>query len=121
MLSNNNPYGSPSLDPEGYSYINTDNPYRGANGVAGAVAGFIIPLGDPSNRNVDCTHVLAIVESNNFLKMLKSMQELGVATPEQLKQISGEFFTSMGKRLKVDIGEVLEASNVSSMSVTTKH
>ena len=110
QLRNNNPYGSPGLNPDGIAYINTENPYRGANGVVSGMAGFVIPLGDPSNRNVDCRKVLALVESNNFLKMVKSMKELGIVTDEQIKKMSGQFFTGMGKRLKVNVNEVLSAS-----------
>ena len=115
QLRNNNPYGSPSLNPDGTAYINTENPYRGANGIVAGMAGFVIPLGDPSNRNVDCRKVLALVESNNFLKMVKSMKELGIVTNEQIKEMSGQFFAGMEKRLKVNMNEVLSASTNNSI------
>ena len=77
------------------------------SGFVAAGMGFNIPLGNPSNANVNCQAVLALVESSNFLKIMKSLKDLGALDESKAGAVIAEFLRVTGKRLKVDLTEAL--------------
>ena len=77
------------------------------NGFLAAGIGFNIPLGNPSNKNVNCQAVLALVESNNFLKIMRSLKDLGALDESKAGAVIAEFLRVTGKRLRVDLTEAL--------------
>ena len=77
------------------------------SGFVAAGMGFNIPLGNPSNANVNCQAVLALVESNNLLKIMKSLKDLGALDESKAGAVIAEFLRVTGKRLKVDLTEAL--------------
>lgn len=98
-------YGPNSTD----YYVVSNNPNNSNAGFLAAGAGFNIPLGDPSNRNVNCQAILALVESNNFLKVMKTLKDLGALDDAKAAQVIVEFLKVTGKRLNVDLSSALRS------------
>ena len=85
---------------------NTDaNDYDGTDKsddfFAGGV-GFNIPLGSKKNYN-NCDRVLAIVEADKFIKMVGSLQDLGVYNEEKVKDVVNKYLVSTENKLGIDL------------------
>ena len=85
---------------------NTDaNDYDGTDKsddfFAGGV-GFNIPLGSKKNYN-NCDRVLAIVEAEKFIKMVGSLQDLGVYNEEKVKDVVNKYLVSTENKLGIDL------------------
>ena len=85
---------------------NTDaNDYDGTDKsddfFAGGV-GFNIPLGSKKNYN-NCDRVLAIVEAEKFIKMVGSLQDLGVYNEEKVKEVVNKYLVSTENKLGIDL------------------
>ena len=93
--------------PNSDYYVIGNTPNSSNNGFLAAGAGFNIPLGNPSNTNVNCQAILALVESNNFLKVMKSLKDLGALDDAKAANVIAEFLQVTGKRLNVDLTTAL--------------
>ena len=93
--------------PNSDYYVIGNTPNRSNNGFLAAGAGINIPLGNPSNTNVNCQAILALVESNNFLKVMKSLKELGALDDAKASSVIAEFLKVTGKRLNIDLTSAL--------------
>ena len=85
---------------------NTDaNDYDGTDKsddfFAGGV-GFNIPLGSKKNYN-NCDRVLAIVEAEKFIKMVESLQDLGVYNEEKTKEVVNKYLVNTENKLGIDL------------------
>ena len=85
---------------------NTDaNDYDGTDKsddfFAGGV-GFNIPLGSKKNYD-NCDRVLAIVEAEKFIKMVGSLQDLGVYNEEKVKEVVNKYLLSTENKLGIDL------------------
>ncbi len=98
VISDPTTYGTNSSN-----YVIGNTPNNSSSGFLSAGAGFNIPLGNPSNTNVNCQAILALVESNNFLKVMKSLKELGALDDAKALSVITEFLKVTGKRLNVDL------------------
>ena len=64
--------------------------------------GFNIPLGRKANYN-SCDRVLAIVEAEKFIKMISSLQDLGVIGEEKLKEVVNNYLVTTENKLGIDL------------------
>ena len=64
--------------------------------------GFNIPLGRKANYN-NCDRVLAIVEAEKFIKMVGSLQDLGVYNEEKVKDVVNKYLVSTENKLGIDL------------------
>ena len=85
---------------------NTDaNDYDGTDKsddfFAGGV-GFNIPLGSKKNYN-NCDRVLAIVEAEKFIKMVGSLQDLGVYNEDKVKDVINKYLVNTENKLGIDL------------------
>ena len=69
--------------------------------------GFNIPLGGKSNYN-NCDRILAIVETERFLKMMKELKSLEVYDENQIKAAISSYFSSVQKKLGADFVSTLK-------------
>ena len=60
--------------------------------------GFNIPLGGNSNYK-NCDKILAIVETERFLKMIKELKSLEVYDENQIKTAISKYFSTVEKKL----------------------
>ena len=60
--------------------------------------GFNIPLGGKSNYK-NCDKILAIVETERFLKMIKELKSLEVYDEDQIKTAISKYFSTVEKKL----------------------
>ena len=85
---------------------NTDaNDYDGTDKsddfFAGGV-GFNIPLGSKKNYD-NCDRVLAIVEAEKFIKMVGSLQDLGVYNEDKVKDVINKYLVNTENKLGIDL------------------
>ncbi len=64
--------------------------------------GFNIPLGSKKNYD-NCDRVLAIVEAEKFIKMVGSLQDLGVYNEEKVKEVVNKYLVSTENKLGIDL------------------
>ena len=64
--------------------------------------GFNIPLGSKNNYR-NCDKLLSIVETDRFLKMMKSLKELGVMDDEKLKNVVNEYLSKAKDQFGIEI------------------
>ena len=69
--------------------------------------GFNIPLGGKSNYN-NCDRILAIVETERFLKMMKELKSLEVYDENQIKAAISSYLSSVQKKLGADFVSTLK-------------
>ncbi len=72
-----------------------------------AGVGFTIPLGSPGNKGAHCKDVMAILEAEEFLNMVGTLQEMGVITEDKGKTLIVEFMKKIGKVLEVDLASAI--------------
>ena len=73
--------------------------------------GFNIPLGKKSNYN-NCDKVLAIVETEKFVKMIGSLQELGVVEEDKIKILLNEYLAKVQGKLGIDFVSTLNLTGI---------
>ena len=71
--------------------------------------GFTIPLGSPGNKGANCNEVMAILEAEEFIKMIQLLSESGVMDPEKTKNLLVNFMDATGKKLGVDIKSAMKS------------
>ena len=71
--------------------------------------GFTIPLGSPGNKGANCKEVMAILEAEEFIKMIQLLSETGVMEPEKTKTLLVNFMDVIGKKLGVDIKSAMKS------------
>ena len=71
--------------------------------------GFTIPLGSPGNKGANCNEVMAILEAEEFIKMVRLLSESGVMDPEKTKNLLVNFMDVIGKKLGVDIKSAMKS------------
>ena len=71
--------------------------------------GFTIPLGSPGNKGANCNEVMAILEAEEFIKMIQLLSESGVMDPEKTKNLLVNFMDVIGKKLGVDIKSAMKS------------
>ena len=74
--------------------------------------GFTIPLGSPGNKGANCNEVMAILEAEEFIKMVRLLSESGVMDPEKTKNLLVNFMDVIGKKLGVDIKSAMKSDFV---------
>ena len=74
--------------------------------------GFTIPLGSPGNKGANCNEVMAILEAEEFIKMIQLLSETGVMDPEKTKNLLVNFMDVIGKKLGVDIKSAMKSDFV---------
>jgi hypothetical protein len=100
---------------DGYNtrYIG-DNSNSSGGHVSGLV-GFNIPIGSPGNKGSNCSALLAVVEVEEFLKMLGSLKELGIFDDKKIKKALFTFLESRTDVLGHDLVLALGGSDGSSL------
>jgi len=73
--------------------------------------GFNIPLGAKSNYN-NCDKVLAIVETEKFLKMIGSLQDLGVVEEDKIKILLNQYLSKNQSKLGIDFVSTLSLTDI---------
>ena len=71
--------------------------------------GFTIPLGSPGNKGANCNEVMAILEAEEFIKMIQLLSETGAMDPEKTKNLLVNFMDVIGKKLGVDIKSAMKS------------
>ena len=71
--------------------------------------GFTIPLGSPGNKGSNCKEVMAILEAEEFIKMIQLLSETGAMDPEKTKNLLVNFMDATGKKLGVDIKSAMKS------------
>ena len=71
--------------------------------------GFTIPLGSPGNKGANCNEVMAILEAEEFIRMIKLLSETGAMDPEKTKNLLVNFMDVIGKKLGVDIKSAMKS------------
>ena len=69
--------------------------------------GFNIPLGSKTNKDVNCSELLAIIEAKAFIKMVKDMEELNVLDEKKTFTMITRYMRSTGDKLGIDLEAVL--------------
>ena len=72
--------------------------------------GFTIPLGSPGNKGANCNEVMAILEAEEFIKMIQLLSDTGAMDPEKTKDLLVNFMEVIGKKLGVDIKSAMKLS-----------
>ena len=85
------------------------NPSRTNGDFLSGTIGLNIPLGSPSNKHANCEKVLAVVEAEEFLKMVATLDELEILDIEKKRAIVINFLESTSKKLGVDLVSALKA------------
>tara|TARA_S200000501_G_C20698866_1_gene688596 strand:+ start:424 stop:945 length:522 start_codon:yes stop_codon:yes gene_type:complete len=65
--------------------------------------GFTVPLGSPGNKGANCNEVMAILEAEEFIKMIALLNESGAMDPVKTKILLEDYMHNVGKKLGVDI------------------
>ena len=71
--------------------------------------GFTIPLGSPGNKGANCNEVMAILEAEEFIKMIQLLSSTGAMDPEKTKTLLVNFMDAIGKKLGVDIKSAMKS------------
>ena len=71
--------------------------------------GFTIPLGSPGNKGANCNEVMAILEAEEFIKMIQLLSTTGAMDPEKTKDLLVNFMDVIGKKLGVDIKSAMKS------------
>ena len=71
--------------------------------------GFTIPLGSPGNKGANCNEVMAILEAEEFIKMIQLLSDTGAMDPEKTKNLLVDFMDVIGKKLGVDIKSAMKS------------
>ena len=71
--------------------------------------GFTIPLGSPGNKGANCNEVMAILEAEEFIKMIQLLSDTGAMDPEKTKDLLVNFMEVIGKKLGVDIKSAMKS------------
>lgn len=94
--------------------VTSANDYDGSNKrddfITGGL-GFNIPLGVKSNYN-NCDKVLAIVETEKFVKMIGSLQELGVVEDSKIKKLLNQYLAKVQGKLGIDFVSTLDLTEI---------
>ena len=69
--------------------------------------GFNIPLGTKSNYK-NCDKVLAIVETEKFINMIGSLQDLGVVEEDKIKKLLNEYLATIQSKMGIDFVSTLD-------------
>lgn len=69
--------------------------------------GFNIPLGAKSNYK-NCDKVLAIVETEKFINMIGSLQDLGVVEEDKIKKLLNEYLATIQGKMGIDFVSTLD-------------
>lgn len=72
-----------------------------------AAVGFNIPLGSKTNKDVNCSELLAIIEAKAFIKMVTNMQELNVLDETKTFTMITRYMTLTGDKLGLDLEAML--------------
>ena len=71
--------------------------------------GFTIPLGSPGNKGANCNEVMAILEAEEFINMIKLLSETGAMDPQKTTDLLVDFMDVIGKKLGVDIKSAMKS------------
>ncbi len=96
---------------DGYNTRIIGDRSNSSGGHVSGMAGFNIPLGSPGNKGSNCAALLAVVEVEEFLKMLASIKELGIFGDVKLKNALFEFLESRTDVLGHDLVVALRGSD----------
>ena len=75
-----------------------------------AGVGFTIPLGSPGNKGAHCKDVMAILEAEEFLSMIKTLQAMDLLDEEKAKLIVIQFMDKISADLEVDLVSVMKTN-----------
>ena len=70
--------------------------------------GFTIPLGSPGNKGANCNEVMAILEAEEFIKMIQLLSSTGAMDREKTNKLLVDFMDVIGKKLGVDIKSAMK-------------
>ena len=71
--------------------------------------GFTIPLGSPGSKGANCNEVMAILEAEEFINMIKLLSETGAMDPQKTTDLLVDFMDVIGKKLGVDIKSAMKS------------
>ena len=71
--------------------------------------GFTIPLGSPGNKGANCNEVMAILEAEEFIKMIQLLSSTGAMDPEKTNKLLVDFMDVIGKKLGVNIKSAMKS------------
>tara|TARA_B100000214_G_C23706984_1_gene507951 strand:+ start:101 stop:667 length:567 start_codon:yes stop_codon:yes gene_type:complete len=69
--------------------------------------GFNIPLGSKTNKDVNCSELLAIIEGEAFIKMITQMQNLNILDDNKTFTMIARYMRLTGKKLGLDLEAIL--------------
>jgi len=89
------------------SQYESEIPYSTSDDFLTGIVGLTIPLGNTANKNTNCEELLAIVEAEGFLTMMKSMQDLKLLDEASAKALIYTYMRTTGKKLGLDLKAAL--------------
>ena len=63
----------------------------------------------PGNKGANCNEVMAILEAEEFIKMIQLLSTTGAMDPEKTKDLLVNFMDVIGKKLGVDIKSAMKS------------
>ena len=81
-----------------------------ADDFVSAGIGFTIPLGSPGNKGANCKDVMAILEAEEFLKMIETLQAMDLMDEVKTKLLVVKFMKKIGDHLDVDLVSAMKTN-----------
>ena len=81
-----------------------------ADDFVSAGIGFTIPLGSPGNKGAHCNDVMAILEAEEFFKMIETLQAMDLMDEAKTKLLVVEFMKKIGDNLDVDLVSAMKTN-----------
>ena len=66
-------------------------------------------MGSPGNKGANCKEVMAILEAEEFIKMLLLLSDTGVMDTEKTKNLLVNYLEATGKKIGVDLKSAMKS------------
>ena len=91
---------------EGNAYDSSSN--RDKNEILNGGVAINIPLGNRANKGANCSELLAIMEAEEFLSMMKTLKDLNALEEEKAAMLIRTYMDKTGKKIGIDFTRVLK-------------
>lgn len=68
-----------------------------------------IPLGNRANKGANCSELLAIMEAEEFLSMMKSLKELNALDDDKAAMLIRTYMDKTGQKIGIDFTKVIKS------------
>ena len=68
-----------------------------------------IPLGNRANKGANCSELLAIMEAEEFLSMMKSLKELNALDEDKAAMLIRTYMDKTGQKIGIDFKKVIKS------------